>query len=93
VRAGGLTLRFVSDGSDGPARVAYAIGRQVGSAVVRNRIRRRLRAAVAQREADLAAGGVYLIGADRTAMSTPFENLTDQLARLLRQVGGGAREH
>ncbi|MBA2280853.1 MAG: ribonuclease P protein component, partial [Acidimicrobiia bacterium] len=31
-----------------PVRVAYAIGRPVGTAVVRNRLRRRLRAAMAE---------------------------------------------
>ena len=60
-RAGGVSLRYVSDNTDDPARVAYAIGRHVGSAVVRNRIRRRLRAAVAQHESELLAGGAYLL--------------------------------
>jgi ribonuclease P protein component len=36
--------------------VAYSIGRQVGPAVVRNRVRRRLRAAV--RELDRERGGL-----------------------------------
>ena len=43
-RAGPVSLRFLTDGSDDPPRVAYAIGRRVGIAVERNRTRRRLRA-------------------------------------------------
>lgn len=43
----------------GPARVAFAIGRRFGNAPQRNRIRRRLRAILA--ELDLEAGVGYLI--------------------------------
>ena len=46
-RAGPVSLRFLTDGSDDPPQVAYAIGRRFGTAVERNRARRRLRAAVA----------------------------------------------
>jgi ribonuclease P protein component len=70
----------------GPPRVAYTIGRRTGSAVVRNRIRRRLRAAVALHEADLAAGGAYLVFADRGAMSVPFAELSDQVGEVLRRA-------
>jgi ribonuclease P protein component len=68
-------------------RVAYAIGRAVGGAVVRNRLRRRLRALVA--EADRTGGlapGHYLVGADASAVGTPFpelrRHLLDALGRL-----------
>src|SRR2546427_2295765 len=43
---GPVTIRFVPGESEAPPRVAYAVG-GVGNAVVRNRLRRRLRAAVA----------------------------------------------
>ena len=64
VWAGPVSLRFLSDGSDDPPRVAYAIGRRFGNAVERNRARRRLRAAVALDEALLLPGGTYLLAAD-----------------------------
>jgi ribonuclease P protein component len=73
------------DAPDAP-RVAYAIGRRTGSAVVRNRIRRRLRAAVALHEAELSPGGAYLVAADRRAMTAPFAELADQVGRLLREA-------
>ena len=69
--------------------MAYAIGKRTGSAVVRNRVRRRLRAAVALHEAELATGGAYLVSADRRAMSAPFVELADQVARALRQTQEG----
>jgi ribonuclease P protein component len=76
----------VLDPSSGPPRVAFAISRRTGSAVVRNRIRRRLRAAVALHEAELAAGGAYLLTAERRAMSMPFSELAEQVAQLLRRA-------
>ncbi len=69
--------------------MAYAIGKRTGSAVLRNRVRRRLRAAVALHEAELAAGAAYLVSADRRAMSAPFVELADQVARALRQAREG----
>lgn len=62
--------------------MAFAIGRQVGGAVVRNRLRRRLRAVL--RSLDLAPGA-YLVGvsvADPSADSLSFA----QLSALVRQA-------
>ncbi|MEX2294085.1 MAG: ribonuclease P protein component [Acidimicrobiales bacterium] len=80
---GPLTVTWLPPAaSDRPAppRVAFAIGRPAGGAVVRNRIRRRLRAAlrellVAQR---LPAGS-YLVGARSEVASLPW---TDVLGHL-----------
>ena len=83
---GPITIRFVPGESDAPPRVAYAVG-GVGNAVVRNRLRRRLRAAVARAEAELATGGAYLVSARREALTMPFEALVDALAALFRAVG------
>ncbi|MFO7591077.1 MAG: ribonuclease P protein component [Acidimicrobiia bacterium] len=73
VRRGPIMVRRVPS-DDGTTRVAYAIGRTVGSAVVRNRIRRRVRAVVAARGDDLAPGA-YLIGARREVLTMPFAEL------------------
>ncbi len=66
--------------------MAYVVGRRAGTAVVRNRIRRRLRAAVAAHAPQLERGGVYLVGADRGAMTMPFTQLVDQVGSLVRGV-------
>ena len=42
-----MTVTHLPDGST-PPRVAYSVSRRVGSAVVRNRVRRRLRAILAE---------------------------------------------
>jgi ribonuclease P protein component len=84
---GPVTIRFVPGEPEAPPRVAYAVG-GVGNAVVRNRLRRRLRAAVARAQAELAAGGAYLVSARREALTMPFDALVEALAGLFRAAGG-----
>jgi ribonuclease P protein component len=90
-RAGPVSLRHLSDGSDDPPRVAYAIGRRFGNAVERNRARRRLRAAVALECGELRPGGVYLFAADRSVMTLPFPTLRAHVTTLLRAVAEESR--
>jgi ribonuclease P protein component len=66
--------------------VAYALGRRFGTAVERNRARRRLRAAVALDEALLLPGGAYLLAAERSVMTIPFATLRGHVATLLQDV-------
>ena len=70
-----------------PPRVAYAIGRSVGGAVVRNRLRRRLRAAIA---AEAARHGVpagwYLIGAGPDAAGLDAASLTAGVRGLFQRI-------
>lgn len=73
------------------AAVAYAVARSVGPAVVRNRVRRRLRAAVAELD---PAAGTYLVAVTPAAAATPYAALRDDLAAALQHVGArqaGAR--
>jgi ribonuclease P protein component len=44
------------DGEDGPSRSGFVVGRRIGNAVARNRVKRRLREAVRARYAGLASG-------------------------------------
>ena len=55
-RSGPLTVSYLEQPSWSRLQVAYAINRQVGSAVVRNRLRRRLRAIVSEQAASLPIG-------------------------------------
>lgn len=66
-----------------PPRVAYAVGREVGGAVTRNRVRRRLRASVAEHRAELRPGAAYLFGAGREAATVPFAELEAAVGELL----------
>jgi ribonuclease P protein component len=62
VRRGPITVTWAPGDPAEPPRVAYAIGKHVGGATVRNRIRRRLRAIVRELERPLGPGA-WLIGA------------------------------
>jgi ribonuclease P protein component len=73
-----------------PPRVAFAIGRPVGNAVVRNRVRRRLRAVCAANAGDLAPGHCYLVGATSAAADATYGELDDAF-RALVAVTAGAR--
>ena len=83
---GPVTVRAVPADTDVPARVAYAVS-GAGNAVARNRLRRRLRAAVGRVEADLVGGGAYLVSARREALTMPFDVLVDALTRLFAAAG------
>jgi ribonuclease P protein component len=87
VRRGPLTVTFVPGAPTDSPRVAYAIGRRVGGAVVRNRLRRRLRAVVAELDPVLEPGA-YLVGASVEAASLSFGELQAIMSELLRATAG-----
>jgi ribonuclease P protein component len=71
-------------------RVAYSISRKVGTAVVRNKVRRRLRAAV--RELDVSTGGLptgaYLVAVRPEAVGSTYRELRDDLGRAIVAASG-----
>ncbi len=88
-RVGPVSLRFSNRGSTDPPRVSYAVGRRVGSAVERNRVRRRLRAAVAASADQLVGGGAYLVEAERPVLTLAFSELCASLGMLIRAARDG----
>jgi ribonuclease P protein component len=64
-------------------RVAFAIGRPVGTAVVRNRLRRRLRAAMAEVQ---PPPGTYLITTSQAAAGRSYDELRADLAAAVGEV-------
>ena len=68
--------------------MAYAVS-GAPNAVARNRLRRRLRAAVGEAEPCLRAGGAYLVSARREALTMPFDELTATVTALLVDAGAG----
>jgi ribonuclease P protein component len=84
-----------TDGPDSPVstlpQIGYAIGKPVGNAVVRNRIRRRLRPIV-QVEGSTLVPGIYLIGvkSDQAAWIS-YEELQDDLRTTLAAASSARR--
>lgn len=65
--------------------MGYAIGRQVGGAVVRNLLRRRLRAIMMTHHTDLAPGW-YLVGVSEAVRTYGFAQLAGNAARLIQVI-------
>ena len=86
-RHGVVWCSWVQDAAGTPPGVAYAIGRPVGGAVVRNRVRRRLRVIVAAEvaRAPLPAG-YYLVGVTPAAATASFHQLGADLGLVTRLV-------
>jgi ribonuclease P protein component len=87
-RCGVLTMTRIAGRDGEPARVAYAVGRRAGNAVVRNTVRRRLRAATRAHATSFAPGHLYLVGAQPSAATASFQQLEDDLVALLERTEG-----
>lgn len=89
MRRGPLALTYLDQGPDAPIQVGYAIGTRVGSAVVRNRLRRRLRAIVAGLAAEpsgLVPPGALLLRVAPEAAERRYEELEDDVTILLEAL-------
>ena len=71
--------------------MAYAVGRPVGGAVVRNRLRRRMRAVVSELGPHLRPGA-YLVGAAPEAASLPFGELKEMVSGAFDDAGAAGSE-
>lgn len=71
-------------------RVGFVVGKAVGNAVQRNRVKRRLRHVVHTRLGQ-AAGQSIVIRANAAAASATYAQLANDLDRCLARVSDGAR--
>jgi ribonuclease P protein component len=84
-RSGAVTATWVPS-RDGTTLLAFAVGRHVGGAVTRNRLRRQLRAQFGAM-APTVTPGTYLVAATAAAAGQPFDVLGGQLASALDKAG------
>jgi ribonuclease P protein component len=82
-RHGPITISWVPGDPTEPPRVAYTIGRRVGSAVVRNRLRRRLRMLMRE-AAPWLRPGAYLVGASAAAAAASYAELRTAVSETLK---------
>jgi ribonuclease P protein component len=72
---------------DGPARVGFTVSKKVGTAVERNRVRRRLRETVRHTGAGgMRPGHDYVLIGRRAALELPFAQLAQALDGALRRA-------
>ena len=80
-----LQARHREDG--GPARIGFTVSRKVGTAVERNRARRRLREMVRQAGADaVQEGHDYVIVGRRAALVRPLPQMIVDFSRAVRHT-------
>jgi ribonuclease P protein component len=77
--------RAPADG--GPARFGLTVTKRLGGAVRRNRIRRRLKAAIAAASDASEAGTDYVVIARVAAVDAAFLEMIDDLGKAFRSIG------
>lgn len=87
-RSGPVAVSFLAQGTWSRPEVAYAINRQVGSAVVRNRLRRRLRAIVSEQASSLPVGA-YVVRTGPVGASMGFNELKVAMSQALERAVSG----
>jgi ribonuclease P protein component len=72
---------------DGPVRVGFTVSKQVGNAVERNRVRRRLREIIRRTAGGRLCGGHdYVLIGRRAALKAAFGEMMQELDAALRQI-------
>ncbi len=71
-------------------RVGFTVSKKVGTAVERNRVRRRLREIIRSRGGEMRPGHDYVLIGRRAALNLPFGILIEELGRALTRVHGRA---
>jgi ribonuclease P protein component len=72
-------LKIPGNDASRPPRVGFTVTRKIGNAVVRNRIRRRLRAAVTAAGSHLETATDYVLVGRRAALTLQFQRLVTDL--------------
>ena len=86
-----MTVFYLRRDDDKPAatgpRVGLTVGRVLGGAVDRNRIKRRLREAVRYNLASLAIAVDVVINPKKSTLTAEFSSLKDEVARAFQVIG------
>src|ERR1700746_2548355 len=81
-----LILNVTPVENSGPWRAGFVTSGRLGGAVVRNRVRRRLREIVRRHQHELRQGFWFVIIARREAATANYVTLEDELLRLARRA-------
>ncbi|MES2905563.1 MAG: ribonuclease P protein component [Pseudomonadota bacterium] len=82
VRMPGFVLQVLNSSSDDEARVGFTVTKRQGNAVMRNRIRRRLREAVRLSDKETPFGAAdYVVIGRKESLQMPFATLQASMAK------------
>lgn len=91
--ASGLVLQALKRADEAPPRIGFTVTRKVGSAVIRNRARRRLREAAREILPLLAKQGYdYVLVGRAGTLSRAWPDLLDDLRAALAKVHGNGHK-
>jgi ribonuclease P protein component len=88
VSTAAFVLQRRERGDGGPARIGFTVSRKVGTAVERNRARRRLRDMV-RRSDGVRSGSDYVLVARRAALSRRFDVMAEDFRAALQRLDRG----
>jgi ribonuclease P protein component len=74
------------EGDEPPTRIGFSVSRRVGGAVVRNRVKRRLREIVRKRLSHVAPGWDIVITARASAAEAEYGALEEDLREIFSRV-------
>lgn len=78
-------------GPDAPNRVGIAVGRKLGGAVVRNRLKRRIREAYRRSKRELPCRGISMVFlASPRMIGRSWDEVQEELRTLLRRVAASS---
>jgi ribonuclease P protein component len=82
-----FVLQAISRRDSGPVRIGFTVSKKVGTAVERNRVRRRLREIVRRAApVGMQSGHDYVLIGRRPALVLPFDRMIEEFYRALRRV-------
>jgi ribonuclease P protein component len=86
IATAGFVLQGRNRDDAGPPRIGFTVSRKVGTAVERNRVRRRLREIVRHSDG-LRPGYDYVVVGRRTALNRPFDHMIEDFKNALGRLG------
>lgn len=88
-RRGPLTVVLLPESDAGRIRIAYAVPKTAGGAVVRNRLKRRLRAVladIARTQPEVVPSGAMLVSCRAGVLERTPQELRNDVVRLLTEL-------